>query len=139
MNTRANQTLKEAENPILSLEDLSIDEEQGQVENVTNKKCPICKRDQKNVLLHIKKNSQCKAQISEEQLQVLKDQSKAVRQKKVRISVAKCMRRAREKNEEMVKGLCPYYIISYNKQGSFQMIIEDYNKGPRVVRKDYVL
>ena len=103
MNTRANQTLKEAENPILSLEDLSIDEEQGQVENVNNKKCPICKRDQKNVLLHIKKNSQCKAQISEEQLQVLKDQSKAVRQKKVRISVAKCMRRAREKNEEMVK------------------------------------
>ena len=37
------------------------------------------------------------------------------------------------------KGLFPYYIISYNKQGSFQMIIEDYNKGPRVVRKDYVL
>ena len=37
------------------------------------------------------------------------------------------------------KGLCPYYIISYNKQGSFQMITEDYNKGPRVVRKDYVL
>ena len=103
MNTRANQTFKEAENPILSLEDLSIDEEQGQVENVTNKKCPICKRDQKNVLLHIKKNSQCKAQISEEQLQLLKDQSKAVRQKKVRLSVAKCMKRAREKNEEMVK------------------------------------
>ena len=103
MNTRANQSLKEAENQILSLEELSIDEEQGQVENVNNKKCPICKRDQKNVLLHIKKNSQCKAQISEEQLQVLKDQSKAVRQRKVRISVAKCMRRAREKNEEMVK------------------------------------
>ena len=38
-----------------------------------------------------------------------------------------------------IKGLFPYYIISYNKQGSFQMIIEDYNKGPRVVRKDYVL
>ena len=37
------------------------------------------------------------------------------------------------------KGLFPYYIISYNKQGSFQMITEDYNKGPRVVRKDYVL
>ena len=37
------------------------------------------------------------------------------------------------------QGLFPYYIISYNKQGSFQMIIEDYNKGPRVVRKDYVL
>ena len=37
------------------------------------------------------------------------------------------------------KGLLPYYIISYNKQGSFQMITEDYNKGPRVVRKDYVL
>ena len=36
-------------------------------------------------------------------------------------------------------GLFPYYIISYNKQGLFQMIIEDYNKGPRVVRKDYVL
>ena len=36
-------------------------------------------------------------------------------------------------------GLRPYYVISYNKQGSFQMIIEDYNKGPRVVRKDYVL
>ena len=39
----------------------------------------------------------------------------------------------------MHKGLFPYYIISYNKQGVFQMIIEDYNKGPRVVRKDYVL
>ena len=37
------------------------------------------------------------------------------------------------------KGLLPYYIISYNKQGSFQMITEDYNKGPRVVRKDDVL
>ena len=37
------------------------------------------------------------------------------------------------------KGLLPYYIISYNKQGSFQMITENYNKGPRVVRKDYVL
>ena len=36
-------------------------------------------------------------------------------------------------------GLLPYYIIIYNnKQGSFQMIKEDYNKGPRVVRKDYV-
>ena len=37
------------------------------------------------------------------------------------------------------KGLFPYYIISYNKQGSFQMITKDYSKGPRVVRKDYVL
>ena len=42
-------------------------------------------------------------------------------------------------NAKWGKGLFPYYIISYNKQGSFQMIIEDYNKGPRVVRKDYVL
>ena len=42
-------------------------------------------------------------------------------------------------NHFYCKGLFPYYIISYNKQGSFQMIIEDYNKGPRVVRKDYVL
>ena len=40
---------------------------------------------------------------------------------------------------QALKGLLPYYIISYNKQGSFQMITEDYNKGPRVVRKDYVL
>ena len=39
----------------------------------------------------------------------------------------------------MCKGLLPYYIISYNKQGSFQMITDDYNKEPRVVRKDYVL
>ena len=37
------------------------------------------------------------------------------------------------------KGLRPYYVISYNKQGSFQMITEDYNNGPRVLRKDYVL
>ena len=37
------------------------------------------------------------------------------------------------------KGLFPYYVISYNKQGSFQMITDDYNNGPRVVRKDYVL
>jgi len=37
------------------------------------------------------------------------------------------------------KGLRPYYVISYNKQGSFQMITDDYNNGPRVVRKDYVL
>ena len=37
------------------------------------------------------------------------------------------------------KGLCIYYIISYNKQGSFKMITDDYNNGPRVVRKDYVL
>ena len=37
------------------------------------------------------------------------------------------------------KGLFPYYIISYNKQGSFQMITKDYSKGPRVVRKDYIL
>ena len=47
-----------------------------------------------------------------------------------------------EENQRILnwyKGLFPYYIISYNKQGSFQMIIEDYNKGPRVVRKDYVL
>ena len=40
---------------------------------------------------------------------------------------------------KITMGLFPYYIISYNKQGSFQMIIDDYNKGPRVVRKDYVL
>ena len=37
------------------------------------------------------------------------------------------------------KGLLPYYIIIYNKQGSFQMITEDYNKGSRVVRKDCIL
>ena len=37
------------------------------------------------------------------------------------------------------KGLFPYYVISYNKQGSFQMITKDYSKGPRVVGKDYVL
>ena len=37
------------------------------------------------------------------------------------------------------KGLFPYYIIIYNKQGSFQMITKDYSKGPRVVKKDYVL
>ena len=36
-------------------------------------------------------------------------------------------------------GLFPYYVISYNKQGSFQMITKDYSKGPRVVGKDYVL
>ena len=29
--------------------------------------------------------------------------------------------------------------IADNKQGSFQMITKDYSKGPRVVRKDYVL
>ena len=34
---------------------------------------------------------------------------------------------------EVRKGLFPYYIISYNKQGSFQMITKDYSKGPRVV------
>ena len=39
----------------------------------------------------------------------------------------------------MFRGLRPYYVISYNKQGSFQMITDDYNNGPRVVRKDYVL
>ena len=33
------------------------------------------------------------------------------------------------------KGLFPYYIISYNKQGSFQMIIEDYNKGTKGCQK----
>ena len=32
-----------------------------------------------------------------------------------------------------------HHIITYNKQGSFQMITKDYSKGPRVVRKDYVL
>ena len=32
-------------------------------------------------------------------------------------------------------GLFPYYIISYNKQGSFQMIIEDYNKGTKGCQK----
>ena len=37
-----------------------------------------------------------------------------------------------------IKGLRPYYVISYNKQGSFKMITDDYNNGPRVVRKDYV-
>ena len=37
------------------------------------------------------------------------------------------------------KGLFPYYVISYNKQGSFQMITKDYSNGPRVVRKDYIL
>ena len=37
------------------------------------------------------------------------------------------------------QGLRPYYVISYNKQGSFKMITDDYNNGPRVVRKDYVL
>ena len=35
----------------------------------------------------------------------------------------------------VVKGLFPYYIISYNKQGSFQMIIEDYNKGTKGCQK----
>ena len=46
----------------------------------------------------------------------------------------------KSKNAKLnIKGLFPYYIISYNKQGSFQMITEDYSKGPRVVTKDYVL
>ena len=38
-----------------------------------------------------------------------------------------------KQNDYIGKGLCPYYIISYNKQGYFQMITEDYNNGPRVV------
>ena len=45
----------------------------------------------------------------------------------------------RGKIDRLDKGLFPYYIISYNKQGSFQMITKDYSKGPRVVRKDYIL
>ena len=36
-----------------------------------------------------------------------------------------------------IKGLLPYYIISYNKQESFQMITKKNSKVPRVVRKDY--
>ena len=43
------------------------------------------------------------------------------------------------KLSRLYKGLFPYYVISYNKQGSFQMITKDYSKGPRVVGKDYVL
>ena len=54
-------------------------------------------------------------------------------------SVALLLGREHVEFSAELKGLFPYYVISYNKQGSFQMITKDYSKGPRVVRKDYVL
>ena len=96
-----NPAPEEMDEQSLSPNDLSINE--VQVGDTEKNVCPVCKKKQKNILLHIKKSSQCKANVNEEQLQVLKDQSKKLRRKKVRINAAKCRKKAREQDEEKVK------------------------------------
>ena len=67
-------------------DEVEKEDERSQDEDVNDeedKKCPICKKQLKNVLLHIKKSKNCNSQISDAKLKEMELRSKLNRKEKV--------------------------------------------------------
>ena len=57
--------------------------------------CPSCKRNQKNLILHIEKSNKCKDNVSEEDMKMLKDQSEMQRKQYMRKLMKERRRKAK--------------------------------------------
>ena len=66
-------------------------------------KCPVCKKEFKNLLLHIRKAKKCNSKIDYKEMMELENRSKVIRKDKVRQNVQRHMKRLRKENEERVK------------------------------------
>lgn len=62
--------------------------------------CPSCKRNQKNLILHIEKSNKCKDNVSKEEMKMLKDQSEMQRKLYMRKLMKERRRKARENTNE---------------------------------------
>ena len=62
--------------------------------------CPSCKRNQKNLILHIEKSNKCKDNVSEEDMKMLKDQSEMQRKLYMRKLMKERRRKAKENTNE---------------------------------------
>ena len=62
--------------------------------------CPSCKRNQKNLILHIEKSNKCKDNVSEEDMKMLKDQSEMQRKQYMRKLMKERRRKAKENTNE---------------------------------------
>ena len=62
--------------------------------------CPSCKRNQKNLILHIEKSNKCKDNVSEEDMKMLKDQSEIQRKQYMRKLMKERRRKAKENTNE---------------------------------------
>ena len=81
--TEENKDLEdEDEGEMASQEEMS--DKDGALEN---NKCPICKKELKNVLLHVKRAKNCKFKISKEKIDELEARSKMIRKDKVKKNV----------------------------------------------------
>ena len=89
-------------NEVNQWEDLSVVHKKKTMET-TLKACPNCQKEKKNILLHIKKSPICKANISEEQMKMLEQQSKKHRKVYKRLSMKENRRQARELDHQKVK------------------------------------
>ena len=74
------------------------------MENKFKSSCSICKKKFKNVLLHIDKQTKCKAEISEKDYNQLKEISEEVKRKRSRISMAKRRAKLRLEDSQGFKG-----------------------------------
>ena len=101
MNSRENEDASDEEE---SDENVSGDNtNEKKTDEMTIKTCPICKKEKKNILLHIKKSKTCEANLSEEQKKMLEQQSKKHRKDYKRLSMKERRRQARELDHQKVK------------------------------------
>ena len=101
MNSRENEDASDEEE---SDENVSGDNtNEKKKDEMTIKTCPICKKEKKNILLHIKKSKTCEANLSEEQKKMLEQQSKKHRKDYKRLSMKERRRQARELDHQKVK------------------------------------
>ena len=113
MNSRENEDASDEEesdenvsgdntNEVNFKEDINVGGKK-KTDEMTIKTCPICKKEKKNILLHIKKSKTCEANLSEEQKKMLEQQSKKHRKDYKRLSMKERRRQARELDHQKVK------------------------------------
>ena len=62
--------------------------------------CPSCKKKHKNLILHIKKSTKCKNNVSEEEMKILKDQSKNRRRQYQKMTMKERRKKVKDETKE---------------------------------------
>ena len=62
--------------------------------------CPSCKKKHKNLILHIKKSTKCKNNVSEEEMKILKDQSTNRRRQYQKMTMKERRKKVKDETKE---------------------------------------
>ena len=77
-------------------------EDQEYPQDADDKKCPVCKKQLKNVLLHIRKSNICKSRVSDDKLRELESKSKKIRKEKVNKNFREYYKRIDQDNRQKI-------------------------------------